>query len=144
PVWRAKYEARVKEKGFTAYFDYSYQWDYFKKYEDAGICALLGTGFDPGVTQVFCAYAQNHYFDTIETIDILDCNDGDDGDAFATSFKSRIDVRDVSSYCSYIEHGKWVETIPSEIKSECDFDEVGVKAMYLLPNEEMESLGKNS
>ena len=143
PVWRAKYEARVKEKGFTAYFDYSYQWDYFKKYEDAGICALLGTGFDPGVTQVFCAYAQKHYFDTIETIDILDCNGGDHGYAFATNFNPEINLREVSANGSYIENGKWVETKPLEIKREYDFDEVGVKDMYLLHHEELESLAKN-
>lgn len=143
PVWRAAYEKRVKEKGFTAYFDYSYQWDYFKKYEKAGICALLGTGFDPGVTQVFCAYAQKHYFDTIETIDILDCNGGDHGYAFATNFNPEINLREVSANGSYIENGKWVETQPLEIKRVYNFDEVGEKDMYLLHHEELESLAKN-
>ncbi len=143
PVWRANYEKRVKEKGFTAYFDYSYQWDYFKKYKEAGICALLGTGFDPGVTQVFCAYAQKHYFDTIETIDILDCNGGDHGYPFATNFNPEINLREVSANGSYIENGKWVETKPLEIKRQYDFDGVGVKDMYLLHHEELESLAKN-
>ena len=143
PVWRAAYEKRVKEKGFTAYFDYSYQWAYDKKFKDAGVCALLGTGFDPGVTQVFCAYAQKHYFDTIETIDILDCNGGDHGYAFATNFNPEINLREVSANGSYWENGKWIETEPLEIKREYDFAQVGVKDMYLLRHEEIESLAKN-
>lgn len=143
PVWRAAYEKRVKEKGFTAYFDYSYQWAYDKKFKDAGVCALLGTGFDPGVTQVFCAYAQKHYFDTIETIDILDCNGGDHGYAFATNFNPEINLREVSANGSYWENGKWIETEPLEIKREYDFAQVGVKDMYLLHHEEIESLAKN-
>ena len=143
PVWRKTYEKRVKEKGFTAYFDYSYQWDYHKKFKDAGICALLGTGFDPGVTQVFCAYAQKHYFDTIETIDILDCNGGDHGYAFATNFNPEINLREVSANGSYWENGKWIETKPLEIKREYNFKGVGEKDMYLLHHEEIESLAKN-
>ena len=143
PVWRAAYEKRVKEKGFTAYFDYSYQWAYDKKFKDAGVCALLGAGFDPGVTQVFCAYAQKHYFDTIETIDILDCNGGDHGYAFATNFNPEINLREVSANGSYWENGKWIETEPLEIKREYDFAQVGVKDMYLLHHEEIESLAKN-
>lgn len=143
PVWRAAYEKRVKEKGFTAYFDYSYQWAYDKKFKDAGVCALLGTGFDPGVTQVFCAYAQKHYFDTIETIDILDCNGGDHGYAFATNFNPEINLREVSANGSYWENGKWIEIEPLEIKREYDFAQVGVKDMYLLHHEEIESLAKN-
>lgn len=143
PVWRKNYEKRVKEKGFTAYFDYSYQWDYFEKYKKAGICALLGTGFDPGVTQVFSAYAQKHYFDTIENIDILDCNGGDHGYAFATNFNPEINLREVSANGSYWQDGKWIETEPLEIKREYDFDGVGKKDMYLLHHEEIESLAKN-
>ncbi len=143
PVWRKNYEKRVKEKGFTAYFDYSYQWDYFEKFKKAGICALLGTGFDPGVTQVFSAYAQKHYFDTIENIDILDCNGGDHGYAFATNFNPEINLREVSANGSYWQDGKWIETKPLEIKREYDFDGVGKKDMYLLHHEEIESLAKN-
>ncbi len=143
PKWRAAYEKRVKEKGFTAYFDYSYQWDYDKKFKEAGLCALLGTGFDPGVSQVYCAYAQKHYFDTIETIDILDCNGGDHGYAFATNFNPEINLREVSANGSYWENGKWIETKPLEIKREYDFDGVGMKDMYLLHHEEIESLAKN-
>ncbi|MCD8201354.1 MAG: saccharopine dehydrogenase family protein [Clostridia bacterium] len=143
PVWRAAYEKRVKEKGFTAYFDYSYQWAMRERFEKAGLCALLGTGFDPGVSQVFCAYAQKHYFDEIETIDILDCNGGDHGYAFATNFNPEINLREVSANGSYIENGKWIETKPLEIKREYDFAGVGRKDMYLLHHEELESLAVN-
>lgn len=143
PEWRKIYEKRVKEKGFTAYFDYSWQWAYHEKYKKAGICALLGTGFDPGVTQVFSAYALKHYFDSIETIDILDCNGGDHGYAFATNFNPEINLREVSANGSYWENGKWIETEPLEIKREYNFDGVGVKDMYLLHHEEIESLAKN-
>jgi saccharopine dehydrogenase (NAD+, L-lysine-forming) len=143
PEWRKIYEKRVKEKGFTAYFDYSWQWAYHQKFKDAGLCALLGTGFDPGVTQVFSAYAQKHYFDDIETIDILDCNGGDHGYAFATNFNPEINLREVSANGSYWENGKWIETKPLEIKREYNFDGVGMKDMYLLHHEEIESLAKN-
>lgn len=143
PAWRKIYEKRVKEKGFTAYFDYSWQWDYNEKFKKAGLCALLGTGFDPGVTQVFCAYAQKHYFDEIETIDILDCNGGDHGYAFATNFNPEINLREVSANGSYWENGKWIETKPLEIKRVYNFDGVGEKDMYLLHHEEIESLAKN-
>lgn len=143
PKWRKIYEKRVKEKGFTAYFDYSWQWAYHQKFKEAGLCALLGTGFDPGVTQVFCAYAQKHYFDEIETIDILDCNGGDHGYAFATNFNPEINLREVSANGSYWENGKWIETKPLEIKREYNFDGVGKKDMYLLHHEEIESLAKN-
>lgn len=143
PAWREIYEKRVKEKGFTAYFDYSWQWAYHEKFKKAGLCALLGTGFDPGVTQVFCAYAQKHYFDTIETIDILDCNGGDHGYAFATNFNPEINLREVSANGSYWENGKWIETKPLEIKRVYNFDGVGDKDMYLLHHEEIESLAKN-
>lgn len=143
PEWRKIYEKRVKEKGFTAYFDYSWQWAYHEKYKKAGICALLGTGFDPGVTQVFSAYALKHYFDSIETIDILDCNGGDHGYAFATNFNPEINLREVSANGSYWENGKWIETEPLEIKREYNFEGVGVKDMYLLHHEEIESLAKN-
>jgi saccharopine dehydrogenase (NAD+, L-lysine-forming) len=143
PVWRAAYEKRVKEKGFTAYFDYSYQWAMQDAFKKAGLCALLGTGFDPGVTQVFCAYAQKHYFDEIETIDILDCNGGDHGYAFATNFNPEINLREVSANGSYWENGKWIETKPLEIKRVYNFEGVGEKDMYLLHHEEIESLAKN-
>lgn len=143
PQWRAIYEKRCKEEGFSAYFDYSWQWAYKKKFEDAGITALLGSGFDPGVTQVYCAYALKHYFDEIDTIDILDCNGGDHGYAFATNFNPEINLREVSAPGSYWENGHWVEIPAMSIKREYDFDKVGHKDMYLLHHEEIESLAKN-
>ena len=153
-----------------AHFEYSWQWAYREKFEKAGLTAILGCGFDPGVTQVFSAYAQKHYFDTIETLDILDCNGGDHGYPFATNFNPEINIREVAakgSYwvnekckmengeCSVDEHGVaveykkaydkgyWVETAPMAIKREYDFDQVGRKDMYLLHHEELESLGCN-
>lgn len=143
PTWRSKYKKRCKEKGFTALFDYSYQWEYNQKFKDANLTALLGTGFDPGVTSVFTAYAQKHYFDEIHTIDILDCNGGDHGYPFATNFNPEINLREVSSNGSYWENGKWVETKPMEIKRVYNFPQVGQKDMYLLHHEEIESLAKN-
>ena len=143
PEWRAIYEKRCEEKGFTAYFDYSWQWAYQDRFKEKGITALLGTGFDPGVTSVYSAYALKHYFDEIHTIDILDCNGGDHGYPFATNFNPEINLREVSANGSYWENGHWVETKPMEIKREYVFEEVGPKDMYLLHHEEIESLAKN-
>ena len=141
--WRKIYDKRCKEKGFSAYFDYSWQWAYEDKFKEAGLTALLGTGFDPGVTSVFAAYAKKHYFDEIHTIDILDCNGGDHGYPFATNFNPEINLREVSAPGSYMENGKWVEIPPMSIKREYDFDGVGRKDMYLLHHEEIEALGRN-
>ena len=127
----------------TAKFEYKWQWAYRERFEKAGITALLGSGFDPGVTGVFCAYAQKHYFDEIHEIDILDCNGGDHGYPFATNFNPEINIREVSAKGSYILDGKWVETEPMEIKRVYNFDEVGEKDMYLLHHEELESLALN-
>lgn len=143
PAWRAVYDKRCQEEGFSAYFDYSWQWAYKEKFAQAGIMALLGTGFDPGVTSVFSAYALKHYFDEIETIDILDCNGGDHGYPFATNFNPEINLREVSAPGSYWENGKWVEIPAMSIKREYDFPQVGLKDMYLLHHEEIESLAKN-
>ncbi len=143
PKWRAIYEKRCQEQGFTAYFDYSWQWAYRERFERAGITALLGSGFDPGVTSVFSAYALKHYFDEIHYIDIMDCNGGDHGYPFATNFNPEINLREVSANGSYWENGRWVETKPMEIKREYDFAQVGKKDMYLLHHEEIESLAKN-
>ena len=143
PQWRAIYEKRCKEEGFSAYFDYSWQWAYRKKFEDAGLTALLGCGFDPGVTQAYCAHALKHEFDQIDTIDILDCNGGDHGYPFATNFNPEINLREVSAPGSYWENGKWVEIPAMSIKREYNFPEVGMKDMYLLHHEEIESLAKN-
>lgn len=127
----------------TAHFEYSWQWAYRERFEKAGLTAILGCGFDPGVTQVFSAYAQKHYFDTIETLDILDCNGGDHGYPFATNFNPEINIREVAAKGSYWEDGHWVETEPMAIKRVYDFDQVGQKDMYLLHHEEIESLAKN-
>ena len=140
PEWRAIYEKRCKEQGFSAYFDYSWQWAYREKFEQAGLTALLGCGFDPGVTQAYCAYAKKHEFDTIDTIDILDCNGGDHGYPFATNFNPEVNLREVSAPGSYMENGKWVEIPAMSIKREYNFEDVGQKDMYLLHHEEIESL----
>lgn len=127
----------------TAKFEYKWQWAYREKFEKAGITAVLGSGFDPGVTGVFCAYAQKHHFDEINYIDILDCNAGDHGYPFATNFNPEINIREVSAKGSYIEDGKWIETEPMEIKRVYNFPEIGEKDMYLLHHEELESLALN-
>ena len=154
-----------------AHFEYSWQWAYRERFEKAGLTAILGCGFDPGVTQVFSAYAQKHYFDTIETLDILDCNGGDHGYPFATNFNPEINIREVAAKGSYwvaedgnrgtgngervdehgvkveyrkaFDKGWWVETAPMAIKRVYNFDQVGEKDMYLLHHEELESLGCN-
>lgn len=127
----------------VAKFEYSWQWAYKERFEKAGITAVLGCGFDPGVTGVFSAYAQKHYFDEINYIDILDCNAGDHGYPFATNFNPEINIREVTAKGSYIEDGKWVETEPLEIKRVYNFPEIGNKDMYLLHHEELESLAIN-
>lgn len=127
----------------TAHFEYSWQWVYRERFEKAGITAVLGSGFDPGVTGVFSAYALKHEFDEINYIDILDCNAGDHGYPFATNFNPEINIREVSAKGSYWEDGKWVETEPMEIKKVYNFPEVGEKDMYLLHHEEIESLALN-
>ena len=126
-----------------AKFEYKEQWAYDDRFKKTDIMALLGSGFDPGVTNVFCAYAQKHYFDEIETIDILDCNDGDHGYAFATNFNPEVNLREVSSKGKYWENGKWIETEPMEIKMIWDYPQIGKRDSYLLYHEEMESLVKH-
>lgn len=127
----------------TAKFEYKEQWAYHEKFREKGLMALLGSGFDPGVTNVFCAYANQYLFDEINYIDILDCNGGDHGYPFATNFNPEINLREVSSKGRYWENGEWCETEPMEIKMEWDYPEVGVKDSYLLYHEEMESLVKH-
>jgi saccharopine dehydrogenase (NAD+, L-lysine forming) len=126
-----------------AKFEYKLQWERDAKFKEAGIMGLLGSGFDPGATNVFCAYAQKHYFDEIHYIDILDCNAGDHGYAFATNFNPEINLREVSANGRYWEEGKWIETKPMEIMQVWDYPEVGQKDSYLLYHEEMESLVKH-
>jgi saccharopine dehydrogenase (NAD+, L-lysine-forming) len=127
----------------TAKFEYSWQWAYRDRFEKAGLTALLGSGFDPGVTGVFTAWALKHHFDEIRTIDILDCNGGDHGYPFATNFNPEINIREVSAKGAYWEDGRWVETEPMAVKRSYDFAGVGRRDMYLLHHEEIESLAKN-
>ena len=126
-----------------AKFEYKLQWARDNQFKEAGIMALLGSGFDPGVTGVFCAYAQQNLFDEIHTIDIMDCNAGDHGYKFATNFNPEINLREVSANGRYWENGQWIETTPLEIRVDHDYPEVGVKPSYLLYHEELESLVKN-
>lgn len=126
-----------------AKFEYKEQWARDEQFQKAGVMALLGSGFDPGVTGVFCAYAQQNIFDEIHTIDIMDCNAGDHGYPFATNFNPEINLREVSANGRYWEEGKWIETKPLEIRVDHDYPEVGVKPSYLLYHEELESLSKN-
>lgn len=127
----------------TAKFEYKLQWEKDAAFKDSKNMALLGSGFDPGVTNVFCAYAQQYLFDEINYIDILDCNAGDHGYAFATNFNPEINLREVSANGRYWEDGKWIETKPMEISFKWDYPEVGVKDSYLLYHEELESLAQN-
>jgi len=127
----------------TPKFEYKWQWAYRDKYEKAGITALLGVGFDPGVTGVFCAYAQKHYFDEIHYIDIVDANAGDHGYPFATNFNPEINIREITAKGRYYENGKWVETDPLAVKRVYDLPEIGPKNIYLLYHEELESLSIN-
>lgn len=126
-----------------AKFEYKWQWAYRERFKEAGITALLGSGFDPGVTGVFSAFAQKHYFDEIHYLDILDANAGDHGYPFATNFNPEINIREVTANGSYWEDGTWVETEPLEIKREYDFPVIGKKDIYLLHHEELESLALN-
>jgi saccharopine dehydrogenase (NAD+, L-lysine-forming) len=127
----------------TAKFEYKWQWAYRERFEKAGITALLGSGFDPGVTGVFTAYALKHYFDEINQLDILDANAGDHGYPFATNFNPEINIREVTANGSYFENGSFIETEPLSIKKIYNFPEIGPKDMYLLHHEEMESLAVN-
>ena len=123
-----------------ARFEYKWQWAYQEKFKKAGRMALLGSGFDPGVTNVFCAYAQKHLFDEIEQVDILDCNAGDHGYPFATNFNPEINIREVTSIGRYWEEGEWKEAPPLSVKRDFDFPEVGMRRAYLMYHEELESL----
>jgi saccharopine dehydrogenase (NAD+, L-lysine forming) len=126
-----------------AHFEYSWQWAYKKRFEEAGLTAILGCGFDPGVTGVWTAYAAKHYFDEIQYLDIVDCNAGDHGKAFATNFNPEINIREVTQKGKYWDNGKWVMTEPHEIHKALTYPEVGPKESYLIYHEELESLVKN-
>ena len=134
----ANYEPRNEAK-----FCYKWQWDYQERFKEKGLLALLGSGFDPGVTNVFCAYAQKHEFDTIKTIDIIDCNDGSHGHPFATNFNPEINIREVTQDGKYWSHGKWVPFKALSHSKMIDFPGVGSRKGYMLYHEELESLAKN-
>jgi saccharopine dehydrogenase (NAD+, L-lysine-forming) len=126
-----------------AHFEYSWQWAYKNRFEKAGLTAILGCGFDPGVTSVFTAYAAKHHFDEIQYLDIVDCNAGDHGKPFATNFNPEINIREVTQRGKYWENGQWVETEPHEIHKPLTYPEIGPKESYLIYHEELESLVKN-
>ena len=134
----ANYEPKDEAK-----FEYSWQWAYHDKFKEAGLMALLGSGFDPGVTNVFTAYAAKHYFDEIHYLDIVDCNGGDHGQAFATNFNPEINIREITQRGKYWENGEWHETDPISVREDLDYPGVGVRASYLLFHEELESLVKH-
>jgi saccharopine dehydrogenase (NAD+, L-lysine-forming) len=134
----ANYEPKDEAK-----FEYSWQWAYEKKFKDAGILAILGCGFDPGVTGVYTSYAAKHHFDEIHYLDIVDCNAGDHGKAFATNFNPEINIREVTQKGKYWENGDWKMTEPHEIKKMLNYPNIGPKASYLIYHEELESLVKN-
>ncbi|MGQ0456682.1 MAG: saccharopine dehydrogenase family protein [Hyphomicrobium sp.] len=134
----ANYEPRDEAR-----FTYDYQWPYHKKYKKADIMAVLGCGFDPGVSNIFCAYAQEHLFDTIDTIDIIDCNDGSHGKAFATNFNPEINLREVTQRGKYWKNGAFIEIDPLSISCMIDYPEVGPRKSYLIYHEEEESLVQN-
>jgi len=126
-----------------AKFEYSWQWAYKQRFEEAGLTAILGCGFDPGVTGVFTAYAAKHHFDEIHYLDIVDCNGGDHHKAFATNFNPEINIREITQKGKYYEDGQWRETEPQEIHKPLTYPNIGVRESYLLYHEELESLVKN-
>ena len=127
----------------VAKFEYHWQWAYKKRFEDAGIMALLGCGFDPGVTGVFTAHAAKHHFDEMHYLDIVDCNAGDHGKAFATNFNPEINIREITQPGRYFENGEWVEVPAMSIHQPIDYPNIGARESYLLYHEELESLTKN-
>jgi saccharopine dehydrogenase (NAD+, L-lysine forming) len=150
PIMDACLECRVNymdtanyEPKNEAKFEYSWQWAYQDRFKKAGIMALLGCGFDPGVTSVYTAYAAKHYFDEIHELDIVDANAGSHGKAFATNFNPEINIREVTQRGKYWQDGKWVETEPHEIWKDINYPEIGPKRSYLIFHEELESLVKN-
>ncbi|MFN3852390.1 MAG: saccharopine dehydrogenase C-terminal domain-containing protein [Spirosomataceae bacterium] len=127
----------------VAKFEYSWQWAYQDRFKEAGLMALLGCGFDPGVTQVYCAYANKHHFDEMHYLDIIDCNAGNHGKAFATNFNPEINIREITQNGRYWENGEWVEIPPMSIHKPIDYPNIGERESYVLYHEELESLVKN-
>ena len=133
----ANYEPKDQAK-----FEYKWQWDYHDRFKNAGLMALLGSGFDPGVTSVFTMWLKKHRLKTIRQLDILDCNGGDHGQHFATNFNPEINIREVTAPARHWEDGAWVETPAMQVKTQFDFEAVGRKNAYLMYHEELESLAK--
>ena len=127
----------------VAHVEYSWQWAYKQRFEEAGLTAILGCGFDPGVSGVFTAYAAKHYFSDMQYLDIVDCNGGDHGKAFATNFNPEINIREITQNGRYYQDGKWVTTGPLEIHKTLTYPNIGERDSYLLYHEELESLVKN-
>ena len=128
----------------VAKFEYSWQWAYQERFEKAGLSALLGSGFDPGVTNVFTAWALKHHFDEIHTLDIIDVNGGNHGKAFATNFNPEINIREVTAECRHYEDGAFVETPPMSLHQSFTCPEaVGTYEIYRMYHEELESLVKH-
>ena len=134
----ANYEPKDEAK-----FEYSWQWAYQDRFKERGILAVLGCGFDPGVTSIFTARAAKHFFDEIHYLDIVDCNAGDHGKAFATNFNPEINIREITQKGKYFENGQWVYTEPHEISQMLNYPNIGPKNSYLIYHEELESLVKN-
>ena len=126
-----------------AHFEYSWQWAYKKRFEEARLTAILGCGFDPGVSGIFTAYAAKHYFDEIHYLDIVDCNAGNHHKAFATNFNPEINIREITQKGLYYKDGEWVETEPLELHQPLTYPNIGPRESYLLHHEELESLVKN-
>ena len=126
-----------------AHFEYSWQWAYHDRFKEKGLTAILGCGFDPGVSAIFTAYAAKHHFDEIQYLDIVDCNAGNHGKAFATNFNPEINIREITQNGRYWENGKWVKTGPLEIHKMLTYPNIGQRDSYLLYHEELESLVKN-
>ena len=127
----------------VAKFEYSWQWAYQDKFKEAGLMALLGSGFDPGVTNVYTAYAAKHYFDEIHYLDIVDCNGGDHGQAFATNFNPEINIREITQRGRYWFNGEWRETDPLSVREDLHYQNIGKRASYLMYHEELESIVKH-
>ena len=127
----------------VAKFEYKWQWAYKERFEKAGLIAVLGSGFDPGVTNMYCAHAQKHLFDTIQYVDIVDCNGGSHGKAFATNFNPEINIREITARGRYWEKGEWKETDPLSVSMMFDYPGVGERKSFLLYHEELESLALN-
>ena len=126
-----------------AHFEYSWQWAYKDKFEQAGLCAILGCGFDPGVSGIFTAYAAKHHFDEIEVLDIVDCNAGNHHKAFATNFNPEINIREITQKGLWYKDGEWIETDPLSIHKPLTYPNIGPRESYLMHHEELESLVKN-